>query len=169
MASDDEPAPPYGRDELERALAVERDAIARAEQQVAAAESDARPDDSLAGALADLAVRRRFAASLEVCAAENRHCPPRLDEPAWSYDPAGGADPKLDTELRFSRASWQRIAKELNGRACACRTATCVESMFTAIDVLEAQPLPDVRGDETASEWITRARECLSRLRGETR
>jgi len=169
MAGEDEPAPPYGRAELDRALAAERDAIARAERQLAAAQDDPRPDDALAGALADLGVRRRFAASLELCAAENRHCPPRLDEPAWSYDPMGSAQPELDTELRFSRASWQRIAEELDGRACACRTRSCVESMFAAIDVLEAQPMQDIRADETASEWITRARQCLFRLRGETR
>jgi len=169
MAGDDEGAPPYGRDELERARAAERDAIARAEQQLAVAQDDPRPDDALAGQLADLAVRRRFAASLELCATEARHCPPRLDEPAWSYDPAGSADPKLDARLRFDLADWQRIAEELNGRACACRTARCVESMFAAIDTLEARPMADVRGDEIASEWITRARQCLSRLRGETR
>jgi len=167
MAGDDEPAPAYGRDELDRALAAERAAIARAEQQVSAAEDDPRPDDTLAGQLADLAVRRRFVAALELCAAQGRHCPPRLDEPAWSYDAGGSADPKLDARLRFDRADWQRIAEELDGRACACRTAACVESMFAAIDALESRPMPDVRSDEAASEWLTRARQCLSRLRGE--
>jgi hypothetical protein len=41
--------------------------------------------------------------------------------------------------------------------------------MEVAIARLEARPMPDVRGDETASQSITRARECLTRLRGKAR
>jgi hypothetical protein len=168
LATDDDSAPPYGRDELDRALASERAAVTRAKQVVAADEADPQPSDRLPGELADLAVRRRFVAGLETCSNEGRSCPPRLDEPAWSYDPGGTADPKLDSALRFDRADWERIAEELHGRACACRTASCVDSMFVAIDVLENRPMPDVVADDAASQWITRARECLARLGGQT-
>jgi hypothetical protein len=56
------------------------------------------------------------------------------------------------------------VAAELHGRACACRTTACVATMNDAIDRLEPRPMQDVRGDETASLSLTRARECLTRL-----
>jgi hypothetical protein len=82
------------------------------------------------------------------------------------FDIEGSTDPKLDTALRFDVASWQKLSAELFGRACACRTLACVDSMFVAIEGLETRPMPDVQADETASQSITRARECLYRLRG---
>lgn len=163
---DDAVPPPYGHDELARVLEAERAALAHQADDVAAREADPAPDDGLPGALADLAVHRRFVASLEACAGSGRRCPPRLDDPPWSYDPDGLADPKLDHPLRFDLADWRELAGELHGRACACRTRACVESLFVAIDVLGARPMPDVAGDDTAVASLTRARECLSRLGG---
>ena len=164
---DDAVPPPYGQDELQRALAAERAAIAHQADGVAARQADPAPDDGLPGALADLAVHRRFVASLEACAESGRRCPPRLDDPAWSYDPDGLADPKLDHPLRYDLADWRALADELHGRACACRTRACVESLFVAIDVLGQRPMPDVAADDAAVTAITRARECLYRLHGE--
>ncbi|MGE5186066.1 MAG: hypothetical protein ACM31C_28615 [Acidobacteriota bacterium] len=157
-ADDDEPRPSYSRGELERTLSAERTAIAA----VDASELDP-------AALADLHVRERFAASLEVCRDTGHRCPPRLDDPKWSYDVEADADPKLDAPLRFDLDDWRKIADELHGRACACRTLACVDSLFVAIGALEKRPMPDVEADEIASASITRARECLFRLRGEKR
>lgn len=156
LASEDDFQPSYGKADLEKALIGERGAESQLEAQ---------GDD----AAADLAVRRRFIASLEACQQSGRTCPPRLDEPAWSYDVESDADPKLDAPLRFDVDDWRAIASELFGRACACRTASCVDSMEVAIGKLETRPMPDVRGDEEASLSITRARECLTRLRGKDR
>lgn len=172
FADEDVDKPEYGSVELQRALIAERGAEATAERLVA--ELDARDRepgvaDRLHVARADLSVRRRFIASLEACEAVGTTCPPRLDDPAWTYDPDpdGPLDaPKVDAPLRFDLAGWQDIAAELHGRACACRTLSCVDSMGAAIDVLEARPAADVQGDEVASTSITRARECLFRLRG---
>jgi hypothetical protein len=160
LAAADEYQPSYGKAELENALIAERAAEATAEKQAADG------DDTAA---ADLAVRRRFIASLESCQASGHNCPPRLDDPAWTYDPSSDADPTLDTPLRFDLEDWQKVAAELHGRACACRTKACVESMDAAIDKLEMRPMQDVRGDETASQSLTRARECLTRLAGRAR
>jgi hypothetical protein len=156
LASDDDYQPSYSKADLEKALITER----AAESQL-----EAQGDD----AAADVAVRRRFIASLETCQASGRTCPPRLDDPPWSYDVEGDADPKLDAPLRFDVDDWRAVSAELFGRACACRTAQCVESMEVAIARLESRPMPDVRGDEAASLSITRARECLTRLRGKAR
>ncbi len=164
LAGDDAYRPGYGRDELERALTHERGAEASAEVRVR--ELEARGDDQLPTAAADLAVRRRFIASLEACQATGRLCPPRLDDPPWTFAIDGEAPPRLDTPLRFDLATWRTVAAELHGRACACRTLACVDSMFVAIEQLETRPMPDVQGDEDASLSITRARECLYRLRG---
>lgn len=160
LAAADDYQPSYGKTELENALIAERAAEATAENQAADG------DDTEA---ADLAVRRRFIASLESCQASGHNCPPRLDDPAWTYDPSSDADPTLDTPLRFDLEDWQKVAAELHGRACACRTKACVESMDAAIDKLEMRPMQDVRGDETASQSLTRARECLTRLAGRAR
>lgn len=154
----DDARPSYSRADLERALAAEHAAIASAEAR-----------DLDAAAIADLAVRRRFAASLEQCRDTGLRCPPRIDDPRWSYDVEGSADPKLDTELRFDVDDWRKVAAELHGRACACRTLSCVDSMMVAIGALETRPMPDVQDDEAASDSITHARECLFRLRGEKR
>ncbi|HUJ58927.1 MAG TPA: hypothetical protein VLX92_10555 [Kofleriaceae bacterium] len=164
LAADDDPPPPYGDAELARALDAERAALARQADRVAALEADPAGDD--VAARADLEVERRFVAALERCRRAHAGCPPRLDAPAWSYDVDGTADPQLDTPLRFDLADWQRIAAELHGRACACRTLACVDSLGAAIDVLERRPMPEVAGDEAASASITRARECLFWLRG---
>ncbi len=40
--------------------------------------------------------------------------------------------------------------------------------MDVAINQLETRPMQDVRGDETATVSITRARECLVWLRGKS-
>ena len=164
LAQDDY-KPTYDKAELQKALTAERTAEEAGEQRVRELE-DKGDYDQLRIATADLAVRRRFIASLAACAANGVTCPPRLDDPAWSFDFEANVDPKLDTKLRFDLESWQKVAAELHGRACACRTITCVDSMFTAIDRLETRPMPDVQGDEAASLSITRARECLYRLRG---
>lgn len=165
LAGADEYQPSYGKADLENALIAERAAESTGEKAI----EDAADDDARLAATADLAVRRRFIASLEACQESGHNCPPRLDDPAWTYDPSSDADPKLDTPLRFDLDDWQKVAAELHGRACACRTKACVESMDAAIDKLEARPMRDVRGDETASQSLTRARECLTRLAGRAR
>jgi hypothetical protein len=38
--------------------------------------------------------------------------------------------------------------------------------MSAAIIALEVRPMPEVQGDDAATLAITRARECLTRLRG---
>ena len=170
LADDDDLKPSYTKAELEKALIAERGAEATGERRVAELEAkpDADVDDPLRIALADLAVRRRFIAELESCQATGHHCPPRLDDPPWHFDLDGDAKPPLDAPLRFDLGDWQKIASELHGRACACRTLACVESLEVVIDQLEARPMQDVRGDDTASASITRARECLFRLRGKS-
>lgn len=168
LAAPDEYQPSYGKAELENALIAERAAEATAEKRVMDADL-AGDDEARLAASDDLAVRRRFIASLEACQAHGHTCPPRLDDPPWTYDPASDADPRLDTPLRFDRDDWRKVTAELHGRACACRTRACVESMDAVIDQLEARPMQDVRGDATASESITRARECLTRLAGRAR
>ncbi len=168
LAVEDTYQPTYGKADIEKALIAERAAESTGEKAVMDADFKG-DDDAKAAAAADLAVRRRFIASLEACQATGRTCPPRLDEPAWSYDITSDADPKLDAPLRFDADDWRAVSAELFGRACACRTTACVESMEVAIGKLETRPMPDVRGDEAASLSITRARECLVRLRGTAR
>jgi len=163
--ADDDYKPAYDKAELQKALTSERGAEAAGVERVRELE-DKGDYDQLRIATADLAVRRRFIASLAACEASGMTCPPRLDDPTWSFDIEANDDPKLDSKLRFDLESWQKVAAELHGRACACRTITCVDSMFVAIDRLETRPMPDVQGDETASLALTRARECLYRLRG---
>jgi len=169
LADDDLFKPTYGKAELQRALITERGAEASGERLVAELEAGSGTDDRLRVAVADLAIRRRFILSLEACERSGQACPPRLDDPTWAFDPdpdGGPQAPKIDAPLRFDLESWQKIAAELHGRACACRTIACVDSMGVAIDQLEARPMPEVEGDEVASQSITRARECLFRLRG---
>jgi hypothetical protein len=160
---DDEPPPGYTKDQLEQALITERGAEATDEQHVAAS-----PDDYALAA--DLAVRRRFIESLESCQAANHHCPPRLDDPKWTWDPTSAAidpaKPPISSPLRFDVDSWRRIADELHGLACGCRTKTCVDALELTIQLLEARPMQDVEADDAASASITGARECLFRLRG---
>lgn len=160
--------PTYGKAELQKALIAERGAEARGEAQITELEGKDGTEDRLRLAESDLAVRRRFIASLEACETSGRFCPPRLDDPPWAFDPDPDVQqpPKLDTPLRFDLASWQKIATELHGRACACRTISCVDSMTVAIEQLEPRPMPEVQGDEAATQSITWARECLFRLRG---
>ncbi|MGE0403127.1 MAG: hypothetical protein AB7T06_40850 [Kofleriaceae bacterium] len=160
--------PTYGKAELQRALITERGAEAQGEATVGELEAKEGHDDRLRFAQADLEVRRRFIASLEACETAGRFCPPRLDDPPWAFDPDPDVQqpPKLDTPLRFDLASWQKVAAELHGRACACRTMSCIDSMTVAIEQLETRPMPEVQGDETATQSITWARECLLRLRG---
>lgn len=173
FAEEDRFVPAYGKPELQRALIAERGREATDERRVAELEGkdgEGPQGDALRVALADLAIRRRFIATLEACEADGRWCPPRLDEPSWSYDYDGGRldNPPLDAPLRFDLDSWRVVATELHGRACACRTIACVEGMTVAIDRLETRPMPDVRADDAATLAITRARECLFRLRGKT-
>ena len=174
LADDDRYVPSYGKPELQKALYAERAAEATGEKQVAELEAgaaDMPAQDRLRVARADLAVRRRFIATLEACQADGTLCPPRLDDPAWAYD--YDADqiiaPPIDAAMRFELDGWRKIADELFGRACACRTILCVDGVGVAIDRLEKKPAADVQGDETASLAITRARECLFRLRGKVR
>jgi len=163
--------PTYGKAELQKALFAERGAEATADRVVGELEAkvaDGPTNDRWRIARADLEVRRRFIRALESCESTQRDCPPRLDEPTWSYDPDPDVvvAPKVDSDLRFDLASWQKLSAEMFGRACACRTIACVDSVGVAIDQLEVRPMPAVQGDETASLSITRARECLFRLRG---
>ncbi len=175
LAEEDHHQPSYGKPELSRALIAERAAEASAERLVA--ELEDRPaspaaDDQLRVALADLAVRRRFLRTLEVCESAGAWCPPRLDDPAWAFDPDPDGDrrvePPVTSTLRFDLDSWRTLAAELHGRACACRTLACVDSLGVAIDQLELRPMPQVRGDDAATASVTRARACLFRLRGKT-
>lgn len=157
MAGDEDVVPSYGKPDLEKALIAERGAEATNERRVAEAEAKG-DDEGLRIATADLAVRRRFIVALETCQASGRLCPPRLDDPGVALDP----------NPRFDLADWQKLAAELHGRACACRTLACIDTLDDSIDQLEPRPMEDVRGDEQASVEITRARECLFRLRGKT-
>ena len=171
FAEADRFVPSYPKSDLSRALERERGAEATAERVVAELEAkdrDAAGDDQLRVAAADLGVRRRFIESLEACEASGLECPPRLDDPPWSFDPdpARSAAPPVSSELRFDLESWRKLVGELHGRACACRTLACVDSVGVAIDQLETRPMPEVQGDEAASLSITRARQCLFRLRG---
>lgn len=180
LADDDSLRPPYTKLALQDALTAERTAEAGLVRRIAdlasRTEAGTPPsaraiaiDDELRATTSDLGVRRRFIATLEVCATAGRWCPPRLDDPPWRYDiPTAGppGDPPLTAPLRYDLASWRVIADELYGRACACRTLRCVDSMTAAIDALEARPMPRVESDERAATAVTRARECLFRLRG---
>jgi hypothetical protein len=170
LASEDQDVPTYGKPEIQKALIAERAAEARGERLVAELEgkTSVADGDRLRVASADLAVRRRFIEHLEACEAQGRYCPPRLDDPPWPYDLDGDqfAPPPVDSPVRFDLESWRVLSSELHGRACACRTLGCVDSMDVAINRLEKRPMPDVQGDEVASASLTRARECLFRLRG---
>ena len=168
FAEEDRFAPSYPKADISRALQRERGAEATAERVLADLEAKDAPYDQVRVAAADLAVRRRFIAALETCERDGRDCPPRLDDPPWAYDP----DPvkpvgqPVTAELRFDLESWRKLSAELHGRACACRTIACIDSLGVAIGELESRPMPDVQGDEIASLSITRARACLFRLRG---
>jgi hypothetical protein len=174
LADEDAYKPSYGKAELQRALISERGTEASLERRVADLEARQETttnqafDDQLRVAIADLAVRRRFIASLEACESAGRWCPPRLDDPPWAYDSDADppAEPPLSAALRFDLDSWRTIAAELHGRACACRTLGCVDSVEVALDELEPRPMPTVRSDEESAVELTRARECLTRLRG---
>jgi len=177
LADEDRFVPGYGKDELQKALIAERGleasgerAVAELEHQVAATATSTPTDDQLRVALADLAVRRHFIRTLEACEARGRWCPPRLDDPAWTFDPDDDRKrlPPLDATLRFDLDGWRKVAVELHGRACACRTMACVDSVGVAIDQLERRPAAEIQGDEPSSISITRARECLFRLRGKS-
>jgi hypothetical protein len=166
LASEDQYVPSYGKPEIQKALIAERAAEATGERLVA--EFEAKSDGRLYAAQADLAVRRRFIKNLEACETQGRYCPPRLDDPPWSYDIDGDqfAPPPVESPLRFDVESWRVLSAELHGRACACRTIACIDSMSVALNRLEKRPMTEVQGDEVASHSITRARECLFRLRG---
>jgi len=171
LADEDLFKPSYGKPELQKALIAERGAEATGERRVSELEAkpgDLAVDDQLRVAAADLAVRRRFIQTLEACQAAGRFCPPRLDEPAWAFDPDPDrpTEPPMTAILRFDLDSWRNLAAELHGRACACRTIACVDSVGVAIDLLEVRPMPQVQSDDASSTSVTRARECLFRLRG---
>jgi hypothetical protein len=174
LADEDRYVPSYGKAELQRALIAERGAEATGERNVRDLEELVASGATMAGsdrlrvALSDLAVRRRFIATLEACEAQGQWCPPRLDDPPWMFDPdpEAAGTPTLDTPLRFDLESWRAVAAELHGRACACRTAGCIDSMNVAIEQLEKRPMPAVQSDDAATLSVTRARECLFRLAG---
>ena len=174
LADDDQFVPSYGKAELQSALIAERAIEATAETAVAELEAQAgdtaASQDRLRVVTADLAVRRRFIASLETCDARGSWCPPRLDDPTWNYDHDGDRvdTPPLDAALQFDAEGWRVIASELYGRGCACRTMLCVDGVGVAIDRLERRAPAEVRGDEAGTVSITRARECLFRLRGKS-
>ena len=166
MADENNYKPTYGKPDMEKALIAERGKEATAERAITELEARGTDDEQLRAAVEDLAVRRRFIASIEACQQSGRTCPPRLDEPAWTFEVDGKANPPLDAAMRFDLGDWQKIAAELHGRACACRTLGCVDRGGVAIDQVETRPVADVQGDEAASQSITWARECLYRLRG---
>lgn len=173
LADEDAYKPTYGRPDLQKALIAERGAEATAERRVA--DLEARQADSLIGdqlrvAVADLAVRRRFIQALEACDASGRWCPPRLDDPSWAFDPDPDrpTDPPVTATIKFDLEGWRGLAAELHGRSCACRTLGCVDSVGAAIDQLELRTALAVQGDDVATLAITRARECLFRLRGKS-
>jgi len=175
LADDDGFRPTYSKADLENALIAERGKEAREEHALADLQAAAERDPTISPntprlAEADLVVRRRFIATLETCQAEGRACPPRLDEPAWTWDidpePAAAKPPPLDTPLRYDLDTWQKLTAELHGRACACRTQTCVDGVGVAIDMLETKPMRAVQDDDSAIAALTAARECLFRLRG---
>lgn len=173
LADEDAYRPTYSRPELQKLLSTERGTQLTLEHQISeldAKDPAAAVDEQLRVMRADLAVRRRFIAMLEACEATGRQCPPRLDDPPWVFDPDAEppAEPPMVATLRFDLDSWRALAAELHGRACACRTIACVDSVGVAVDNLEARPVPQVRGDDAATISITRARECLFRLRGKT-
>src|ERR1700733_14361185 len=103
---DDEPRPSYTKDQLERARTAGGGPEAPDEQRVPAS-----PDD--AALAADLAVRRHFIESLESCQAANHQCPPRLDDPKWTWDPTSSAidpdKPPISSPLRFDLDSRPKI------------------------------------------------------------
>jgi hypothetical protein len=171
LADEDRYEPAYGKPELQKALIAERGAEATAERRVSdleARQGEPAVDDQLRVAVADLAVRRRFLAMLEACEAAGRFCPPRLDDPSWAFDPDPDrpADPPMTAAVRFDLEGWRGLTAELHGRACACRTLACVDGIGVAIDQLEQRTGREVQGDEAATTSVTRARECLFRLRG---
>lgn len=150
LSDEGEPPPKYTRNDLEDVLGAERTKLA--------AMSDEDRDNML--------VRKRFVETLETCKASGYYCPPRIDDPAWNYEADSDADPKLDSPLRFDVDSWRRLSTELHGRACACRTIGCIDTLEVAIQRLEVRPMPDVQSDDFAAVEIVRARDCLARLRG---
>jgi len=171
FADEDKYKPAYGPPELQRALITERGVEATLARQVAELEArqpETGVDDPFRVATADLAVRRRYIATLEACEAAGRWCPPRLDDPPWAFDHDADrpVEPPMTAALRFDLDGWRGLSAELHGRACACRTIACVDSVGVAIDQLETRPAADVLGDDAATASITRARECLFRLRG---
>lgn len=162
LADDTEPAPSYDTAALQKALIAERAGEARDESLVA----EAGDPELRAAWMANLAVRRRFIRTLELCESKQRLCPPRLDDPAWPYTADSEGDPKLEAPLRFDLASWQQVAAEIHGRSCACRTMACLDSMEVVISRLEIRPTDEVQADDTANLELTLARECMARLRG---
>jgi hypothetical protein len=150
LSDDEEPPPKYHRSDLDDVLEAERAKVA--------AMSDEDRDNIL--------VRKRFIEILELCKATGTNCPPRIDEPAWTFEADSDTDPKLENPLRFDVDSWRKLSTELHGRACACRTIDCVDTVEVAIQRLEVRPMRDVQSDDFAAIEIVRARDCLARLRG---
>jgi hypothetical protein len=166
LTEDDVAPSRYGRTDLDRVIAAEHAALDTADAALATLANDPKPDDALAGALADRGVRQRFVATLESCRDSNRRCPPRLEDRPFTYDLASDKDPKLDVPLRFDLEDWRNVTAELNERACACRTLACVDALDAAMNALETRPMPQVSEDDAAATSLTRARACAMRLRG---
>lgn len=169
FADEDRYVPSYGKPDLQRALTVERQADTDADRKIAELERRDADPVTIAIARADRAVRQRFIVALETCEATGRLCPPQLDERAFDFALDGDRPPPLAATLRFDLASWRTIADELFGRACGCRTVTCIDGVMAAIGQLEVRPMPEVAADPQATLSITRARSCLYRLRGKRR
>lgn len=169
FAEEDRLVPIYGAADLSRARSTERAAEASAERAITELELRGASPLELAAARADLAVRRRYIAALDACEESQRQCPPRLDDPPLAFDPAGESAPRLDVPLRFDLAAWRVVAVDVYGRACACRTVACIDATMLGIAWLESRPTREVLADDTATLSLTRARQCLYRLRGKTR
>ncbi len=141
LADDDEYKPPTARPRLDRALITERGLEAAAERIMGELEA-AGNIEKLEAARGDLAVRRRFIATLEACAASKRKCPPRRADPPFALVIDGRATPP---PARHSAALRSRGLAEGHRWSCTVarvRAARWRASMVSkvAIAQLETQP-----------------------------
>lgn len=160
-----EVVPTYGKAELERVLAEERQAHGAAQSVLAGLMEQRGKSVEISLRLADVGVQQRYIETLESCKAHGVWCPPKLGM-AWTIREDVDVPVSLDAEVRFDLDSWRKLTTELWARGCDCRSMTCVDAMTVTIDVLEPRPTPEVQGDQEASAALTAARTCLWRLRG---
>jgi hypothetical protein len=157
--------PTYGKQELERVLAEERQAHVAAQAVLDGLMGQRGKAVEISLRLADLGVQARFLETLESCKARGVWCPPKLGM-TWTIRDGVDVPVSLDSDVRFDLTSWRKLTTELWARSCDCRSMTCVDAMTVTIDALEPRPTPEVQGDEEASAALTAARTCLWRLRG---